>query len=40
MQVSEVMSRSVDLVSPNTQIKDAAVRPGSWLNTRCTACRC
>jgi CBS domain-containing protein len=26
MQVSEVMTRSVDLVSPNMQIKDAAVR--------------
>jgi CBS domain-containing protein len=26
MQVSEVMTRSVDVVSPNMQIKDAAVR--------------
>jgi CBS domain-containing protein len=26
MQVSEVMTRSVDLIDPNTQIKDAAVR--------------
>jgi CBS domain-containing protein len=26
MQISEVMTRSVDLVDPNTRIKDAAVR--------------